>query len=202
MLSVLQSLKTQELKNSNRRIFQVAQRVERKHVFFHPFVGCFGSHFPARAAGRHDFYQAGTFALHRVFESFADSFLRLADSCNGVHRLAGDIASALQGGCYFGHLQRITVDFRITSVGASGGFHADESGRRHLSTCHTVNGIVDKNDGDVITTVQGVNTFGSSDTCQVAIALICEYQAGHKRLMAPANAGARPCAASWQSMSR
>ena len=69
------------------------------------------------------------------------------------------------------------MDFRITSVGASGGFHADESGRRHLSTCHTVNGIVDKNDGDVITTVQGVNAFGSSDTCQVAIALICEYQA-------------------------
>lgn len=42
---------------------------------------------------------------------------------------------------------------------------------------HTIDGIVDEDDGDVFAAVQGVDGFGSTDTSQVAVSLVSEHQA-------------------------
>ena len=50
----------------------------------------------------------------------------------------------------------------------------DKRCRSHLSTSHTVDGIVDEYESDVFTAVQCVDTLGCSDTSHVAVALIGE----------------------------
>ena len=94
-----------------------------------------------------------------------------------MYRLTGHVAGTFEGGGYLGHLERISVDFRDTSVRAGSGFHSQKGGRSHLSACHTVNGIVDEDDGDVLAAVQCVDGFGSTDAGKVTVALIGEYKA-------------------------
>ena len=64
----------------------------------------------------------------------------------------------------------------VTSVRTGRGFHAHKGSGSHLSAGHTVDGVVDEDDGDVLTAVQRMDGFGRTDTCQVAVALIGEYQ--------------------------
>ena len=51
-----------------------------------------------------------------------------------------------------------------------------ESGGSHLTACHAVNGVVDKDYGDVFASGSCVNCFAGSDSGKVAVTLICEYE--------------------------
>ncbi|CDB71716.1 unknown [Bacteroides cellulosilyticus CAG:158] len=74
------------------------------------------------------------------------------------------------------HLQRITVQMNITSVRTGRSLHADQGSRSHLSTRHTINGVVDEDDGDILTAVQCMDCFCRTNTCQVTVSLVSEYQ--------------------------
>ena len=65
----------------------------------------------------------------------------------------------------------------ITSIRTCRSLLTNKCCRSHLTTCHTVNSIVNEDDNDVLSTVQGVNGLTSTDTSKVAITLIGEHQA-------------------------
>ena len=46
-----------------------------------------------------------------------------------------------------------------------------------MSARHAVDGVVDENDGDMFSPVQGMYAFGRTDARQVAVALVSENQA-------------------------
>ena len=64
----------------------------------------------------------------------------------------------------------------VASVGASSRFLSQQRCRRHLSSRHAINGVVDEDDGNVLSTVQGMYGLACPYACQVAISLISEYQ--------------------------
>ena len=68
------------------------------------------------------------------------------------------------------------MELRLATIRASCCLLTEQSGRSHLATCHAIDSIVNENDCDVLTTVQRMDGFCCSDTCQVAIALIGEYE--------------------------
>ena len=77
----------------------------------------------------------------------------------------------------FGDVQWITMKISLSSVRTGSGLLTQQGGWSHLSTGHTIDGIVDEDDGDVLATVQGVDGLAGTDTRQVAIALISEDEA-------------------------
>ena len=70
----------------------------------------------------------------------------------------------------------IAVEFGITAIGGGGSLHAEQGCRSHLTAGHTVNGIVDKDDSDILATVAGMYSLCRTDSRQVTVALISEYQ--------------------------
>ena len=69
------------------------------------------------------------------------------------------------------------MNLRITTVRTGRSLLSYQRGRSHLSSRHAVDGIVDEDDDNVLTTVQRMDGLTGTDTCQVAITLIGEYQA-------------------------
>ena len=126
-------------------------------------------HLPAGVAGG-TIPRGWNLACHGVLERLADGFLCLADSGNRIYALAGYVCRTFQLGGYIGHFQRITVQVYVTSVRTGRGFHAHKGSGGHLSAGHTVDGVIDEDDGDVLTAVQRMDGFGRTDTCQVAVA--------------------------------
>ena len=74
----------------------------------------------------------------------------------------------------FGDVQWITMKVCLSSVRTGSGFLTQQGGWSHLSTGHTIDGIVDEDDGDVLATVQSVDGLAGTDARQVAITLIGE----------------------------
>ena len=64
----------------------------------------------------------------------------------------------------------------ITAIRTSRSLLTNQRRRSHLATRHTINGIVDEDDDDVLSTVQGVNGLTGSDTGEVTITLIGKHQ--------------------------
>ena len=64
----------------------------------------------------------------------------------------------------------------VASVGAGRGLHAHKGSRSHLSAGHTVDGVVDENNGYILAAVQRMDCFGGTDTGQIAVALVGKYQ--------------------------
>ena len=62
----------------------------------------------------------------------------------------------------------------LTAIRTSGSLHAHQGSGRHLSASHTVDGVVDENHGDVLTTVQCMDGLTRTDAGHVAVALIGE----------------------------
>ena len=62
----------------------------------------------------------------------------------------------------------------LTAIRTSGCLHAHQGGRSHLSTRHTIDGVVDEDHGDVLTTIQCVDGLTSTDTSHIAVTLISE----------------------------
>ena len=90
--------------------------------------------------------------------------------------LTGNVTCTLQRGGDFCELQGVTVQVSFPPVRARGSFHPHERRGGHLSARHAVNGIVDEDDGDMFSPVQGMDAFGRADARQVAITLIGEDQ--------------------------
>lgn len=67
--------------------------------------------------------------------------------------LAGNVGGAFQSGGNFCHFQRIAMNGYITTIGAGGCLHANQRGRSHLPTGHSINGVVDKDDSNVFATI-------------------------------------------------
>ena len=65
---------------------------------------------------------------------------------------------------------------RNTSVRTGCCLHTQQSGRGHLSSRHTINGIVDEDNCNIFTAVECMDRFSSTDTSQVTISLVSEYQ--------------------------
>ena len=68
------------------------------------------------------------------------------------------------------------MKLRVAAVGAGDRLHAQEGGGSHLAAGHAVNGVVDEDDGDVFTAVEGVDGLGRADAGEVAVALVGEDQ--------------------------
>ena len=77
----------------------------------------------------------------------------------------------------FGDVQWITMKISLSSVRTGCGLLTQQSGWSHLSTGHTIDGIVDEDDGNMLATVQGVDGLAGTDARQVAITLIGEDEA-------------------------
>ena len=90
--------------------------------------------------------------------------------------LTGNVTCTLQRGGDFRELQGITVQGCLPAVRARGSFHPHERRGGHLSACHAIDGIVDEDDGDMFSPVQGMDAFSCTDARQVAITLIGEDQ--------------------------
>ena len=143
-------------------------------MFFHPFVGLHGRLLPAGGTGADDLHEAGATAIDAVLKSLADGALGLADGGYAVHALARHIAGSLQLSCNLRDLQGISVKVGLTTVGAGGCLHSHQRGGSHLAAGHAIDGVVDEDDGDVLTAVQRVDGLGGADTSQVAVALVGE----------------------------
>lgn len=68
------------------------------------------------------------------------------------------------------------MQLRITTIRTGRCLLAYQGGGSHLSTRHTVDGIVDEYDDNILATVQCVDGLAGSDTSQVTIALIGKHQ--------------------------
>ena len=79
-------------------------------------------------------------------------------------------------GGQFGDVEWVTVQVGFAPKGTRGGLLSEQSCRSHLSARHAVDGVVDKHDGDVFPSVEGVDGLRRTDAGQVAVALIGEYQ--------------------------
>ena len=164
-------------------VFHVAQGIEREHILLHPLVGLYGSDFPAGVAGADNLYEGGALVHHGVLECLADGFLGLAYGGGVLHGLTGHVAGAFELGDELGNLEGITVELGLTSVGSGGCNLSQQGGRGHLTSCHTVDGVVDEYDDDVLSAVAGVHYLGGSDGSEVAVTLICEHVfVGHEPL--------------------
>src|SRR5699024_452918 len=159
----------------NESTFDVAERIERNEVLFHPFVRIDRRHLPAAVAGGNHLDERKTFSCECVFECLADGLFGFAHGGGSVYRLTGDVAYAGKRSYHVGYLVGEAVYLRVAAVGAGSRFHADERGRGHLTAGHTVNGIVDEDYDDVLAAVAGVYRFRSTDGGQVAVALIGEH---------------------------
>ena len=85
--------------------------------------------------------------LHRDVEGFADRLFGFGDSSHGVHTLTGHKSRTFQQGCDFSQFERITVQCCVAAVGTGRSNLAHERGRRHLSTGHSVDCVVDEGVG-------------------------------------------------------
>ena len=116
-------------------------------------------------------------------EGFLESGFGLAYSSWAVNSLTGNIASTVELSQQVADSQRITIEVGAASVRASSGLLTEESGRCHLSTSHTIDGIVDEDDDDVLATVSSVDSLGSANGREVTVALIGKDElVGHESL--------------------
>ena len=74
----------------------------------------------------------------------------------------------------FGDVQWITMKISLSSIRTGGGLLPQQGGWSHLSTRHTIDGIVDEDNGNMLATVQGVDGLAGTNARQVAIPLIGE----------------------------
>ena len=79
--------------------------------------------------------------------------------------------------CQLRDVEVPAVDLRIAAVGARDGLLADQRGGSHLTTRHTVDGVVDEDHRDVLATVESVERLSTTDTSHIAVALVGEHQA-------------------------
>ena len=93
-----------------------------------------------------------------------------------MHALAGHVAGTFQVFELVGDLQRITIQFHVTSVRAGGGLHAFDGRRGHLTTRHTIDTVVDEDDSDALATVAGVDSLSRTDGGKVTVTLVGEDQ--------------------------
>src|SRR5271157_1172047 len=100
--------------------------------------------------------------------------LRLYDGCRLVHCHALQIGCAVECCIHLADLNGMALDYRISACRRCGGHLVQHSGRRHLSACHTVHTVIDKNYGDEFTAVCSVKTFGGSYCREVPVALVGE----------------------------
>ena len=95
---------------------------------------------------------------------------------HGVHALTCHIARSFELCCNLRHLERIAVQFWHAAIRTCGCLLSEQSCRSHLSTRHSINGVVDEDDCDVLAAVKRMYCLGSTDTSQVAVTLIGEHQ--------------------------
>ena len=76
--------------------------------------------------------------------------------------------------CQLGNIEWITMKISISTIRTGSSLLTQQGGWRHLSAGHTIDGIIDEDDGNMLTTVQGVDGFAGTDARQIAIALISE----------------------------
>ncbi len=69
----------------------------------------------------------------------------------------------------------MTLDFYISSIRRSGRDLSGQCGGSHLTAGHTVNRIVDENDGDVFTSGAYMDGFRRTNGSQISITLICKH---------------------------
>ena len=144
------------------------------HPLVEPCVGVVWCHLPARAARAHELDNARSAFCYGVLECATQCFLGMDDALVACDALAADEACALclaQELCYG---QRITVQLDRAAVGACHCLHPERSGGGHLAACHSIDRIVDEDDGYVLASVAGVDDLGRANGGQLAIALIGE----------------------------
>ena len=64
----------------------------------------------------------------------------------------------------------------LTAIRTRGSLHTHQCGGSHLSSRHTIDGIIDEDDSDVLPTVQGMNGLTGSDTGKVTVTLISKHE--------------------------
>ena len=78
--------------------------------------------------------------------------------------------------CQLRNVQIIAMQFWFTTIRTSCSLLTHKRCRRHLTTCHTINGIINKDNCKVLTTVQSMECLCCTNTGKVTITLISEYQ--------------------------
>ena len=68
------------------------------------------------------------------------------------------------------------MQLRVAAVRTGRGFLTNQRRGSHLSARHAIDGVVDEDNDDVLTTVQGVDGLTGTNTSQVTVTLIGEYQ--------------------------
>ena len=115
----------------------------------HPFVGIDRRHFPTWITWAYNFNHRCAFASHAVLECFLNGCLCLAHCCRSVDALTGYVACSFEQCHGVRHFERISVQVNPTSVRRCGCLHSYEGGWCHLSSGHTVNCIVNKDNCNI-----------------------------------------------------
>jgi hypothetical protein len=94
------------------------------------------------------------------------------DVLGGTERDALDEHRRVERVQQFANVQRISFGQRIPAIWRSGALLAERGGGSHLAAGHSVDAVVDEDDGDGFAAVGGVDDFGGPDGRQIAIALV------------------------------
>ena len=79
--------------------------------------------------------------------------------------------------CQLRNVQIITMQFWITTIWTSCCLLTNKRSRCHLSTSHTIDCIINKDNCKVLATIQGMDCFCCTNTSKVTITLIRKHQA-------------------------
>ena len=113
--------------------------------------------------------------VNLVFKALLDGLLCFFYILYGIYRNTLCQCSTTQSAEHLTNTYRVTGNCGITAVRSGLGDLSRKGSRSHLSTGHTVDCIVDKDNGNVLTTGSSMYGLCSTDCCKVAVALIGKY---------------------------
>ena len=102
---------------------------------------------------------------------------------NAVDRNAFQIFRTVKRGEKLADADRISLRLRIPSVGGGLRDLSDQGGWRHLSACHSVNGVIDEDDRDVFAAGGRTDRFAHADGREISVALVGKNDIIRKRAL-------------------
>ena len=115
--------------------------------------------------------------VHLGLEGIFDVALELVDVGRGGDGAPGGVGRVGElPGHHLGEPDGVAGNRAVAAMDRGGGLLAFHGGQTHLAAGHAEVGVVDHDDGDVLTAVGGVEGFGDADVVGVAVALVGDHQ--------------------------
>jgi len=145
------------------------------HFVFDPFHCFLGFHSPVCGAGA-EYLDEGQarFVFELSLEGVFDGFFGFSDLGGVVEGASLDEFCAWDGGEHFADLEGAALECFFSACGGGGGDLVEDGSGGHLTACHTKDGVVDEDDGELFASMGGVDYFAGANAGQVSVALVGE----------------------------